>query len=413
MKNLQPKYHHFWIAYFLSLFLYSCNTNRSGSIAPKVDQKEPKDFSKQLDSLDRDLASIQTENKLPGFAVAIFDKDKIFYQKGFGYADLAAQKPYTPESVQIIASVTKTLIGVSLMKAVEAGLLSLDDEINDYLPFKVINPQFPDDPITIRHLASHTSSIADTKKSDKGYRFESPLKKEDFAEAYHPILALYNKTEKISMADFLQYKLGDTGKWYEKEVFTANRPGTTYKYSNLGATLLAYIVELVTKVPFYEYTTQYIFKPLNMSASTWNLKKVNPQKHVTYYNELLNEVPKYHIITYPDGGLYSSVADLTKYLQEMIKGYNGESELLTKDSFREMMSKQSKVVDLPDGICWDLSFSCCIGHAGNDFGTNTLMYFEPESGIGRILFTNISLEKEELEEAFFEIFNTLFKYQFK
>jgi hypothetical protein len=53
-----------------------------------------------------------------------------------------------------------------------------------------------------------------------------------------------------------------------------------------------------------------------------------------------------------------------------------------------------------------------IGHAGNDFGTATLMYFSPKTGIGRILFTNISIETEEQENAFYEIYNKLFEYDF-
>ena len=121
-------------------------------------------------------------------------------------------------------------------------------------------------------------------------------------------------------------------------------------------------------------------------------------------------MPKYQIITYPDGGLYSSVSDMTRYLQEMMKGLEGKSSIMTKKSYQEMMRKQFDGEELTEGICWDLSFEGLIGHAGNDFGTTTLMYFSPETGIGRILFTNISIEREEQEETFYEIYNLLFKY---
>ena len=67
-------------------------------------------------------------------------------------------------------------------------------------------------------------------------------------------------------------------------------------------------------------------------------------------------------------------------------------------------------VEAPTGVLWDLEIPCCIGHSGNDFGTTTFMYFNKESGVGRILFTNISLETEELEEAGYGLFNTLFEY---
>ena len=138
------------------------------------------------------------------------------------------------------------------------------------------------------------------------------------------------------------------------------------------------------------------------------MSDVPQNQQTTYYNELYNEIPNYSIVSYPDGGLYSSVADMTLYLQEIMRGLKGKSDLLSQASFEEMVSKQFEGEDLYDGICWDLSFEGLVGHAGNDFGTGTLMYFSPETGIGRILFTNISIETESQENAFYGIFNSLF-----
>ncbi len=365
------------------------------------------------DSLTIKLQEVQDENILPGFAISIFTKDSILYQKGFGYSDVKAQKEYSVESVQIIASITKTLIGVALMKAVEEGKINLDDEINNILPFKASNPTFPKTPITIRHLATHTSSISSTDNSDEGYRFETPLLKEDFPEAHHPGLEDLNKTEDLSMANYLAYKLSSQGKWYEESVFNLSEPGTSYEYSNLGATLLAHCIEIRTGEPFDEYTDGLILKPLNMESSTWNLAEVDQKREVVYYNEILNEVPRYQLVSYPDGGLYSSVSDLTKYLQEMMKGYDGDGSLLTTESYQEMMTKQYNDEELPDGLCWDLAMGVdLIGHAGNDYGTSTLAYFSPSTGVGRILFSNISIEQEDQEDAFYGIYNLLFQYDF-
>ena len=363
--------------------------------------------------LEKELRQVEESKLLPGFAISVFNSDSILYQKGFGNSDLGKTIPFEPNNIQIVASITKTLVGLALMKAAEDQLLTLDDPINAILPFQVTNPLYPNTPITIRMLASHSSSIGSTKNSDKGYRFESPLLFEDFPEAYIPLLENYNKTEAMSMAVFLERKLSSDGAWYEKGVFMNYEPGTSYEYSNLGITLLAYILELKTGVPFDEFTKELILGPLKMNASTWDVNDVSIELHVSYYNEIYNSIPKYHIISYPDGGLYSSVADMTKYLQEMMRGYEGRSKLLSQESFREMMTKQYKGEGLDDGLCWDLSFDGLIGHAGNDFGTATLMYFSPKTGIGRILFTNISIETEEQEEAFYGIFNTLFSYDFR
>ena len=384
------------------ILLFSCKEKG------KVVQTDQPSFA--IDSLIVELNDFQKKEVLPGFAVSIFDKDSILFQKGFGYSNSTNKSPYSVENVQIIASITKTLVGVALMKSAEDGKLDLDDSINDILPFEVHNPSFPNEKITIRHLATHTSTIADSKNSDKGYRFEEPLELSEFSEDYREIMPLYNKTETYSLRDFLQEKLTKDGKWYEKQVFLNEKPGTTYEYSNLGIALLALIIEIKTGESFDEFTEKLLLNPLGMNSSTWQLEEAKNHNHITYYNEFYNEVPKYQIITYPDGGLYSSVSDMTKYLQEMMKGLEGQSGIMTKKSYQEMMRKQLDGEELTEGICWDLSFEGLIGHAGNDFGTTTLMYFSPEIGIGRILFTNISIEREEQEEIFYEIYNLLFRY---
>lgn len=103
----------------LSFFILSCNK--------RICKVETIDSSiNVIDSLTIQLQEIQDKNILPGFAVSIFTKDKILYQKGFGYSNLKFRKPYSVKNVQIIASITKTFIGVALMKTVEDGKLDLD-----------------------------------------------------------------------------------------------------------------------------------------------------------------------------------------------------------------------------------------------------------------------------------------------
>ncbi|MEO0570430.1 MAG: serine hydrolase domain-containing protein [Bacteroidota bacterium] len=395
-----------YVLFCLASILFSCQYGKKSQITVDND-------ALKSDSLTNSLNDIYENGKLPGFAVSIFDKDSTFYNKGFGFSNISKEKEYTTASVQIIASVTKTMVGVAVMQCVENGLFNLDDNINKWLPYQVKNPNYSRSIITLRHLATHTSSIAGTKRSDKGYRFTTPLLEEKFPAEHHPLLKYYNKTENISMSDFLKAKLSSEGKWYEPgNIYTKHKPGTYYEYSNMGIALLAYIVESATGKDFATYSTENILNPLGMTDSKWDLSSVDEGKHVTYYNELLNEVPKYSIVTYPDGGLYSSVNDMTLFLKDIIKCRSGEGILLTKDSVDELLRKQFDGEELTEGICWDLSFDGLAGHPGNDFGTTTLMYFNLESAVGRILFTNVSTETEELEEAYYSIFNTLFEYDF-
>ena len=384
------------------------------SCQQKSPQKNPsKTRYPDTDSLKTKLLHIQQQEELPGFAVSIFTQDEVLFQEGFGYANIAKKEPYSIHHVQMIASVTKTLVGVSLMKAVEDQLISLDDPINHILPFPVYNPHHPDIPITIRHLATHTSSIGTSDGSDKGYRFKEILQASDFPKAYEALLPHYNQQGDYTLATFLERKLHRTGEWYSQDTFIQSAPGTSYEYSNLGIALLAHIIELKTKQSFDSYTKQLLLTPFQMKSSSWNLNTLSDRPVITYYNELKKPLPAYSIITYPDGGLYSSVADMTLFLQQMMKGYQGNCNLMKASSFRTMMSKQLEGENMTEGLCWDLSFSGLIGHAGNDFGTTTLMYFSPETGIGRILFTNITVETEAQEEAFYGIYNLLFQYDWK
>ena len=144
-------------------FLLACDAEE-----PTASEPEQPIQSADADSLDARLQQVEATGVLPGFAVSIFTSDSILYQKGFGFASLEKATPYTPEHVQIIASITKTLVGVASMKAIQDGLLTLEDDINSILPYKVVNPNFPDDTITVKMLASHTSSIGDTEHSDEG-----------------------------------------------------------------------------------------------------------------------------------------------------------------------------------------------------------------------------------------------------
>ena len=107
------------------------------------------------------LNNIFQSSNMAGMAVAIVNKDEVLYKNQFGYADVASKKPYTHNTIHNIGSTSKTFIGVAIMQLVEQGQLTLDTKVNDILPFKVTNPHHPESAITIRQLATHTSSIRD------------------------------------------------------------------------------------------------------------------------------------------------------------------------------------------------------------------------------------------------------------
>lgn len=361
------------------------------------------------EDLDQTLIQTFQQHQIPGMAVAIVDKDQILYQNAFGYADIASKKPYTQQTIHNIGSTSKTFIGIAVMQLIEQGKISLDTKINDILPFSVHHPKFPKTEITVRHLVTHTASLHDHYKSyslkaytstdaTKGNRKGLPL-------IYKIQFKASQKNQNLPLGTYLQNVLSKKGKWYRKKNFTKKEPGTHYHYSNIGAALAAYIVEIVSNTPFDQYTQKHILQPLQMNASGWKEESVNLDNFASRYIDQ-TAIPKYKLTSYPDGGLISSCEDLSQYCKSMIGGYQQGNKVLSASSFQTLMTNQFDKTPLATtiqskdkriGVFWNIFGSegiGDIGHSGSDPGILSFMYFDPVSGIGCILLTNTDSHKD-------------------
>lgn len=375
------------------------------------------------DTLDKELSKILTNSQLPGFGVSIVNKEGIVYQKGFGYADKEKKIPYTKNTVQPIASVSKTLLAISVMKAIEDGYFTLETNINDILPFRVINPYYPNDTTKIKHLVTHTSGINDILSNYlNGYYFpdKPKYKKKGYNLDERYSFWKFSKNKEMPLGNILKECLSQDGKWYSKKHFSKNKSGNAYKYSNIGANLMAYIIEVVTGKSYASYTKNYIIDPLEMNDTDWKKNNVDTNNTVTLYSEKGIPLPYYLSSFYPSGGLRTTITDLSKYLVEIIKGYNGQGILLSSQSYKTMLSSQYQLDTQKTGgkksigIFWSLRESGIIGHTGGNYGVSTFMFFDPKSNIGTILFTNIDFEpNKELTNQFISIWNVLEKYKNK
>lgn len=381
-------------------------------------------FAQTNDSISKllikDLENIYSQNQIIGFSVAIVNQNGSLFEKGFGYSNKKENKKYTEKTIQNIASISKTFIGIALMKAQELGHLNLDDPINNYLPFKVINPYHPNTPITIRQLATHTSSIRDPMKYQKnGY----VLKKEKNGEA-KVIKNFRPPNEMMSQAVFLENILNENGRWYKKNNFLKNKPGAMFEYSNIAAGLAALVLEKAVGECFNLLTKKYIFEPLNMSNSGWSFDEVDFSKHSTLYLNTDTELAFYQLITYPDGGLITSSNDLGKYLSELISGYAGSGKILKVESYKEYFKpnltdenyKERNEYAYNDeyniGVFMGVSAQNQIGHTGGDPGVTTLMFFNTKTKVGKILLVNTEIDKEGVNELR-DIWKKLEEYESK
>ncbi len=397
----------------IGLLIISCKEHKTS----KIDLGKQKE--KIQDSLTLELNKIYEKDYINGFSVAIVDKSGILYNKGFGYADIKTKKPYTKQTIQNIASISKVVVGLALLKAQEMEVLTLDDPINQHLPFEVSNPNYPEVPITIRQLISHTSSITDTDFYwSKCYVLIDSLSTTEKANMSVP--EYFNpKEDWLPLEIFLEKILSKNGEWYHKEIFADRKPNETNQYSNIGAALCALIIESASKTPFNEFTKQHIFEPLGMKATGWFFNEVNRNDFTKLYNEK-TEIPHYIGLTYPDGHMISSTNDLGILLSELIKGFDGVGELLNTNSYNEFYKSQLAKEQLEEGdednlgvFIEKLVSNNVYGHTGEDPGVFTVMFFDPTKKIGRVLIKNTESEQEEAHTEYWNIWNKMEKFQDK
>lgn len=385
----------------IGLIITSCNPSKKSNTLS--------DNQLAINDLTTNLDSIQKNGQINGFAVAMVNQNGVLYEKGFGVADRETKEPYTENTLQHIASVSKTLIGIALLKAKELGKLNLDDSIQDYLPFDVINPNYPDVPITIRHLATHTSGINDTDEQymDRAWVIKENQDLTNICTDY-PAQKLNASELNIPMEAYLKGYLQTKGAYYQEDNYLDFKPGERFNYSNIGATLCAFIIEKATGQPFDSFTKEHILKPLGMNSTGWSLEDVDSKLHSKLYRNDNTVLPMYSVITYPDGMLISSSSDIAKYLVELIKGYSGEGTLLSNESYKEFFREQldedkfeSRNADNPyngdynPAIFIGHSALGYVGHSGGDAGVGTWMYFNKENKTGRYIVINTDMGNDE------------------
>jgi len=377
------------------------------------------------DSINTEINKIYRQGFFNGFAVSIVSENGTLYQNGFGFSDVSTNRRYTDHTIQNIASVSKTLVGIALLKAQELGKLNLDSPVEKYLPFKVINPYYPQDKITIRQLATHTSTITDNEYYlSKNYVLRPGQDLKDAKLNFDGEQTFIAHDSIVSLGSFLENILSSKGKWYQESSFLHNKPGALYMYSNTGTSLAAYIIEQATGISFSAFTDQYILKPLKMTASGWQFDKIDFSKFSRLYENPATALPYYETISYPDGGFITSVNDLSIFLAELIRGYSGKGIILSKESYKEYFKPQLTASNFLDrnvrnpysesynvGIFIGFGYTGYIGHTGGDPGVLSMMYFDPETNLGRIMIFNTNFSDKAGNDAFYSIWNILEQYQ--
>lgn len=358
----------------------------------------------QTPALDSLITAKMSEAHIMGFAAAVIVNKQVVWMKGFGYGDWARQQPFTPQTIMPVASVTKPIVGVAMMRAVAEGKLNLDADINDYLPFRVVNPHRPADRITLRHLATHSSGITDRPE----------IYRQTYQFGHDPVQPLES---------FLTAYFTPGGKYYAKENFLEARPGEQRDYCNICAALAGFIVERAFGAPLNVYTKREIFRPLGMTRTDWFMRDIDMSRHTTLFVSHDGQaipIQHYGSTTYPDGGVRTSVEDVSKFFIAMMNdGILNGVRILNAGQAAEMQRFQFTDANRPtnfpaadgnSGLFWRTKFNGLRrGHGGNDPGIEVEMLTDESRSIGVIYFSNTSLSGTD-RRATGAIFDALWKY---
>lgn len=269
------------------------------------------------------------------------------------------------------------------MQLVEAGRVALDEPIAGYLDFAVSNPNFPDAPITLRHLLSHTSSLSDARYYQVDFRQQG-------------------RDAELPLGAFLRDYLVPGGHNYSAELcFGRSAPGTHWDYCNVGFALLGYIAGRCGGVDMRELSRKHIFAPLGMDDTHWTLASTPAARAATPYDLVDGALVAVKPVGFPDwpaGMLRASMADFIRFVAACAnRGAASGKPVLHPDTMAQMLDMHTPA-GLPgwltgQGLAWmasPLAGRPTPNHWGGDPGVFTAVYLRPETRTGIALFCNRS-----------------------
>jgi CubicO group peptidase (beta-lactamase class C family) len=316
----------------------------------------------------------------PSLATCIIHGDEVVWSHAYGYYDIENKKEATTQTLYLQASVSKTITATALMQLYERGLFDLNDDVNMYLPFSLRNPNHPDIPITIEMILSHRSSLAD----DNLYWIcLSYLPGDPDVEGFpYP---------------WLQEYLTPGGNAYSSSTWSLDKPGESYYYANVGFSLVAFLVEILSHQDFNEYCKQHIFQPLQMNTTGFRLRDVNIENVAVPY-EFKNggyfRHPQYGIhVLYPAITLRTSINDYSHFIIAHMNGGVWNGVRILNESTVELMHTAHFSPDdkYNYGLGWQVTnkpFEKTYGHSGGYVGALILVTIVPADDTAVLLFAN-------------------------
>jgi CubicO group peptidase (beta-lactamase class C family) len=343
------------------------------SISPLLAQLRPGDPASvgvSRAALDRVNALLESEIRqgLGAASILVARQGTIVLHKGFGHLSPEPGSPKVePDSVYIVASITKPVTATALMMLVERGKVSLADPVSTYLPEFTGGEKSK---VRVLDLLAHTSGMPDMLPENTELR-----------RAHAPL------------SEFVKHS------YTTPLLFT---PGTAFRYQSMGILLAAEIVAKLSGTPLREFEQKQIFQPLGMQHSVLGLGGMRIADTVRVQDSgeaSWNSNSEYwRNMGHPWGGMHTTTLDLSILLQTFLNGgaYSGK-RILSPLTVKAMTTNQNVNLNAPWGIGWalgrstawnefgDLVSPATFGHAG---ASGTVEWADPETQLICVILTN-------------------------
>ncbi len=282
------------------------------SAVPKNLSGQTVDLSKVIPELEPAIRQAMIDGKMPSASIALISGDKVIWTRAYGESNLWAHTPSTPETVYLIGSTFKAMSTVALLQQMEAGKFKLDDPVSKYLDFQIQGDD-PKNPVTFRHLLTHTSGLTG-----------------DFGA-----VALWSNDAPMKLDDFVR-----------KSLKVAHPPMTKVEYSNAAFAFVGYLVEKFSGVPFRQYIKEHVWDPLEMTSTAFDLTpEMDERLSVPYVvdEKTGRQRPSVRIraAVFPAGITYGTVLDQSNWLITNLNGgiFKGK-RIISEATMEQMMTRQ-------------------------------------------------------------------------
>lgn len=275
----------------------------------------------QTINTDRVVAELEPEiqrallaGNIPSASIALIAGDRVIWTGAYGYSNLWARTPATPNTVYLIGSTFKAMSTIALLQQMEQGKFKLDDRVNDYLTDFKIQGEDAQHPVTFRHLLTHTSGLSGG----------------DFGP-----LSVWGDTAPPPLEEYLR-----------KSLKVAKPPLTSVVYSNLAYTLVAYLVQKFSGVPYKQYIQEHVFTPLEMTSTAFEpTPEMEERLSIPYTVEEKTgsqvAAVRLKASVWPAGIVYGTVLNQANWL---ITNLNGgvfkEKRIISEQTLEQMFTRQ-------------------------------------------------------------------------